>query len=562
MSEEENMWDKLEDMQEINKEIEEIKDVEPPRNQENEDFVVVEQEQEEKKTEAVVVEEIKFQVTEVYAILWSHEDLLCGFVDVLSVVYDHSKRDLENMNNVWKEKLSLHEHVAKILAIVLDVVERSLEITLVENMKRKVDHLSSISQAFEYVVQWLNQGYPNKDLIKDLNRRWDLLKLSMLCITATKYQTRNGVLTRSIKERFANCQFDNVDSLNALSALVQNSLNQDRVEGNEVNEVLQWLAQNYVGVFGLKTAASYHHEIAHTISNDFAEKLIQWIGGRSDTLPFAPTSFTKMEIGSQLISIIRKKEHQNVRNLLMQYLQACNLNNEFAVLLVRVQEHFLHFREMVHRKRLEQEDRPDVQKFTRLSETLKEKVKNRSLLDILLIIADCKMWTYYLSHYINRTMTISYAYGDEGIKYFWLEGKEKRTRMYLSAQDCAKIGQLYRCDQNGITEMERQIRQGLKYYLMVELWKRKGSTAALHLNDKKFKNLFGFAVGMNNNQQQSGRIKNIPSNDIFQLLEHCDNQRLDSAFKEMHSAFTKAFISNQIDWQNFDRKRFIHFVAG
>ncbi|ETO14530.1 hypothetical protein RFI_22838 [Reticulomyxa filosa] len=562
VSEEENMWDKLEDLEAINKENEEMKEVEPFHKQESDDFVVVEQEQEEKKTEAVVVEEIRFQVTEVYAILWSHDDLLCSFVDVLSVVHDHSKRDLENMDNVWKEQLSLHEYVAKMLAIVLEVVEKSLEITLIENMKHKLDHLSSISQAFERVVQWLNQGCPNKDLTKDLSQRWDLLKLSMLCITATKYQTRNGALTRSIKERFANCQFDNIDSLNALLVLVQNSLNQDRVNEHEINEILQWLVQNYVGVFGLKTAASHRHEIGYTISNDFAEKLIQWIGGRPNTLLFAPTSFTKMEIGSQLISIIRKKEHQNVRNLLMQHLQACDLNNEFAVLLIRAQEHFLHFREMVHRKRLEQEDKPDVQKFVRLSETLKEKVNNRSLLDILLTIAECKMWTYYLSHYISRTMAISYAYGKEGIRHFWLEGKEKRIQLYLSGQECSSIGQLYRCDQSKTAEMERQIRQGLKYYLMVELWRRKGSTAALHLNGRKFKSLFGFSVGISDKQQQSDRIKNIPSNDIFQLLEYSNNQKLDNAFKEMHTVFANAFTSNQIDWQTFDRKRFIHFIAG
>ncbi|ETO10528.1 hypothetical protein RFI_26849, partial [Reticulomyxa filosa] len=563
VSEEEDMWSKLEDLETINREAEETKEMEPPQRLESEDFVIIENDQEEKKTESVVVvEEIKFQVTEVYAILWSHEALLCDFVDVLSVVHDHSKKDLENMENVWKEQLSLHECVAKMLAIVLDVVERSLEITSTEKMKHRLDHLSSISQAFEHVVQWLNQGCPNKDLTKELNRRWDLLKLSILCVTATKYQSKNGILTRSIKERFANCQFDNIDSLNALLALVQSSLNQDRVDRNEINEVLQWLVQKYVGMFGLKTVTSHRHEIGNNISDDFAEKLIQWVGGRRlDTLLFSPASFTKMEIGSQLIAIIRKKEHQNVRNLLMQHLQACDLNNEFAVLLIRVQEHFLHFREMVHRKRLEQEDRPDVQKFVRLSETLKEKIRNRNLLDILLTIAECKMWTYYLSHYISRTMVVSYTYGEEGIKHFWLEGKEKRMQLYLSAQDCVSIGQLYKCDQNGVTEMERQIRQGLKYYLMVELWRRKGSIAALHLSGNKFAKLFGFAVGMNGDLRQSGRIKNIPANDTFQLLEHCNNQKLDNAFKEMRTAFAKAFISNQLDWQSFDRKRFVHLIA-
>ncbi|ETO31731.1 hypothetical protein RFI_05388 [Reticulomyxa filosa] len=228
--------------------------------------------EEEKKIETVVVEDIKFQVTEVYAILWSHEDLLCNFVHILFVVYDYSRRDLEKMENIWQNQLTLHEYVAKMLAIVLDMMQKSLEITSVENMKHKLDHLSSISQALEHVMQWLNQGCSNKDLTKNLSRRWDLLKLSMLCVTAAKYQTRNGALTRSIKERFANYQFDNIDSLKALSILVQNSLNQDRVNENEINEVLQWLVQNYVGVFGLKTAASHRHEIGYTISNDFAEK--------------------------------------------------------------------------------------------------------------------------------------------------------------------------------------------------------------------------------------------------------------------------------------------------
>ncbi|ETO06389.1 hypothetical protein RFI_31005 [Reticulomyxa filosa] len=135
-------------------------------------------------------------------------------------------------------------------------------------------------------------------------------------------------------------------------------------------------------------------------------------------------------------------------------------------------------------------------------------------------------------------------------------------QFYLPAQDCISIGRLYKCDQNGITEMERQIRQGLKYYLMVELWRRKGSIAALHLSGNKFAKLFGFAVGMNGDLRQSGRIKNIPANDTFQLLEHCNNQKLDNAFKEMRTAFAKAFISNQLDWQSFDRKRFVHLIAG
>ncbi|ETO02309.1 hypothetical protein RFI_35127 [Reticulomyxa filosa] len=94
---------------------------------------------------------------------------------------------------------------------------------------------------------------------------------------------------------------------------------------------------------------------------------------------------------------------------------------------------------MVHCKRLEQEEKPDVQKFVQLSETLKNKVENKNLLDILLVIAECKMWTYYLSHYISRTMTVSYAYEDEGIEHSWMEGKEKFTQTYLSAQECGNV---------------------------------------------------------------------------------------------------------------------------
>ncbi|ETN97612.1 hypothetical protein RFI_39917, partial [Reticulomyxa filosa] len=89
-----------------------------------------------------------FQVSEIYAVLWSQREVLCDFIDVLSAFQSRSTRELDKISQIWDEKLNVYESVGKILIIVLEYLEKSLETTAADKMKDKLNYLIYISQAF------------------------------------------------------------------------------------------------------------------------------------------------------------------------------------------------------------------------------------------------------------------------------------------------------------------------------------------------------------------------------------------------------------------------------
>ncbi|ETN98040.1 hypothetical protein RFI_39477, partial [Reticulomyxa filosa] len=490
-------------------------------------------------------EDIQFQVTEMYAILWSHEQLLSHFVDVLSVLQDHSAKDLEK--------------------VIKELIEKSWQNISGDKMKHNLDRLVSISQAFENIVQWLRKGCRDQNVFQMVNQQWDQLKLCMLCLTTTNYQIQSNKFVDIIKTRFAQCRFDNFLSLKYLVDHIEGMLGRTDLKAEGKQEMLQWFVQNYVNTFGLRTSI-VAPDTRYIIDDEFAEKIVEWLLGKDTDFTLKPTMFTKMEIATQLVTLIRRVALHfylyNVRNFLVNHVEGSDLNGEFAVLLIRAQEQYLHFQEITSRKRLETQDKPDVGRFVRLSQSLSEKIRNGVLLEVLLLVAECKMWTYYLSHYLSWTMEFPYAYRDDGIKEMWIQGTKKGLKVYLSPQDCASIGQLYDLSQKAqMTDKERKIRQGLGYYLMTELWKRKGSRAALHLNSKRFKHLFGFAMQVEK-ADNVPRIPNAPSDNAFRLLEHCQDQKLDEKYNDMQQVFAAALQSKNFNWPWFERRYIIHFIAG
>ncbi|ETO27465.1 hypothetical protein RFI_09668, partial [Reticulomyxa filosa] len=440
-------------------------------------------------------------------------------------------------------------------------------------MKHNLDRLASISQAFENIIQWLRKGCRDQDVFEMVDRQWDQLKLSMLCLTTTDYQIQSDRFVDFIKMRFAQCRFDNFQLLKYLVEHIQGLLDRTNLKAENKQEMLQWFVQNYINTFGLRTSI-VASDTRHVIDDEFIKQIVEWLLGKDTEFALKPTVFTKMEIAIQLVALIRRvasnlfvvlcyNEHQNVRKILVNYAEKSDLNGEFAVLLIRAQEQYLHFQETTLRKCLEIQDKPDVNKFVKLSQSLSEKIQSGVLLEVLLLIAECKVWTYYLSHYLGWTMKLPYVYQDDGIKEMWMQGTEKHLKMYLSLQDCASIGQLYdHCQNAQITDKERKLRQGLGYYLLTELWKHKGSRAVWYLSSIRFKKLFGFAIQMELGIVEAHRVTNTPCDNIFRLLEYCQDQTLDEKYIEMQQVFTAALQLNQINWPWFERRYIIHFIAG
>ncbi|ETO06491.1 hypothetical protein RFI_30897, partial [Reticulomyxa filosa] len=520
---------------------------------------------EDEEKDDVKVEDSQFQVTEVYAVLWSHEALLRDYVDMLSLL---SKRELEVAKRIWEEELHLHDAVGKILMTTLECVERLLQETSKEELKKKVDMVISVSSALGNLLQWSNQNSKDNELKKKITEKWNVLKLTLLCIAATNYHIRNDDSSNFIVQTFGACQFDDFRALNALLEHVKRTISsQDRARSEDQNEILQWLVQTYIRTFTLKPVSD-SRSIANQNQGEFAGQLALWVQGADITFSIKPTQFTKMEIVVhwKIYVYIKKKKkeaHENIRNALVNQAQTCKLDSEFGVLLVRAQEQFLHFQEAISQTTLKQQDKPNVTRYQQLSQLLAQRVNENNMLDIFLAIAECKVWVYYLSHYIGSTFDSPYSYVNEGIEIESGSNQKLVRSVYLTASDCKAIGQLFMVDKTRMGETEWRIRQGLRYYLLIELWRRKGSRASIHLTNKKFSNLFGFSMDVNEHQASNLNIpKSVPLDDTFRLLEHCGDEKMNEYYTQSRDLFTKAIGSNKIEWNWFQQRYFIHFVAG
>ncbi|ETN99365.1 hypothetical protein RFI_38115 [Reticulomyxa filosa] len=538
-SSDEDIWAQARAQQEMESSAQYFVAVEDEKREDDEiiDFGDEEEAKEEKQ------EKINpFQVSEIYAVLWSQREVLCDFIDVLSAFQSRSTRELDKISqsffllftsiqtkDIWDEKLNVYESVGKILIIVLEYLEKSLETTAADKMKDKLNYLIYISQAFHRLVQWLHEGCKNKNFTREVSQRWDLLRLCVLCVIANNHQIQSIQFISLIRKQFELCQFDNFESLNTLLKHVGQALKQNAFDSEKKDEALQWLVQSYVSTFVLKDGHIQNPQITYQIRDDFSEKFIKWIVGEKIEFVIEANQFTKIEAITQILNLLRiKDKYKNIRQFMVNQTQTCNLNSEFAVLLIRAEEQSLHFQGHMHHQFLTQQDKVNWDEMAQLSKKLVDRIKENVIIDILLTVAECKMWTYYLSHYLSPTLDGPFKYGSNGIE----KELSRNRETYLSSEQCKAIGELYHVDKRKMTEMEWKIRQGLRYYLMVELWRRKGSQAALYLSDKKFKQLFEF-----------------------------DMQKLREQYTQVQTLFSNALKSQQLDWSGFERRHFVYLIA-
>ncbi|ETO17122.1 hypothetical protein RFI_20212 [Reticulomyxa filosa] len=265
-----------------------------------------------------VVEEVTFQVPELYAILWSHEQILHHFLEVLSVL-KLKRAETERIHKgifvgmiiiintilcvnaiVWSEKSGLKACVTEILTLLISNAQTSLNMPTQQSLKTQVERLQYVSPSFEYLLSWLQ----NTSDAAELNKKWDLLRLEMLCFHALKFEAEMDILD-VINTGFADGKFDNFDKFNALLKKMEKLISKlTRHDEQETNSIMQWFVQNYLNSFAFDCKNDTN---PRQISDHFVETMVQILAGEKVIhFEVVPNDFTKMEIAIQFMTLLLK----------------------------------------------------------------------------------------------------------------------------------------------------------------------------------------------------------------------------------------------------------------
>ncbi|ETO22337.1 hypothetical protein RFI_14863 [Reticulomyxa filosa] len=450
-----------------------------------------------------------FQIAEVYSILWTHEPIFQNFIKIVFVLKERPQ-EIENLQNAWEESPALFSSIQKILTIILKHAQNNLYSSSGVALQDQIEYLVSLTNPFEEFLSWLAK-YDESEVMK-LKKQWELLLLQVLCIRAANLKVDSNILSK-ISVRFEYRGFDDFDSLNEVLENVSALIGTSQFK-KEKESALQWVVQNYLRTFVFKDRTA-------TLSDDFVENLVLLLAdGKSKKLCVEPTIFTKMEIATNLLSLLQNNNQKNLGNYLQQHLNDCDLNSEFPVLILRAHEQFLHFKEENRQLSL-----PSI--VTRLvaaNANLKSSLEDKLMLDQLLAIGECKFCTYHFAHYLKAcTEFPSYFYGPDGITHFDIKEGRKITNTYLGASDCAKIGAMYVITPN-MGAHEQKVRRGLQFYLLTEFW------------------------------------NNTIVDDVFRVLEHSATSL--KSYEQTQLILKDAKKNRKIVWNEFNQSQFVHLVAG
>ncbi|ETO23674.1 hypothetical protein RFI_13504, partial [Reticulomyxa filosa] len=438
----------------------------------------------------------------------------------------------------------LHECVITILTRVLSCIETTIENMDPEQMKAKMNQLASISKPFEHLLQWCR--LETDITTESLEGKWAKLKLWMLCVIATDYHVHIPWV-HAIKTNFC---FHETGCVVRLLEHIQNYWRGQNEHREQSNNILQWFLQRYVEEFGTQSVAC-HDPIYHQQKSNLVENLIKVLRNKELIFCIEPNTFTKMHIALQLITSACKGDNIEV---LKNSVEGMEIDSEFAVLLMRAQEQYLHFGENPTWKNLHQETKLNIDAFVTASKALSQSAETEDTLNILLKIAECKMWTYHLSHYLSKTMGSTFRYSNNGIEEGWAVAEVLQLRPYLSALECKQIGTMYVLDSSTMRPREMKIRRGLTFYLLTELWRRCGSRAINLLASQQFATLFKFSLEAN--KEDALLQMNTITEDPFRLLADHEGEKI---FKFVDTQFGGSSLI-ACDW--FKRKHFVYMVAG
>ena len=424
-----------------------------------------------------------YGIHEVYASLWCNEALLQHLIAILKM-FESEPQGLEEIVTIcWED--TTRDFRKCIFDFLEQIVDR-----MQDGFRRKewflykcyIGQVVVAAPSISWILKRLGTDEYDTETI---DAKWELTRLYLLCYKPfEKYTDRRQIkqimdgLQRLLDEfqgnqHHQNVQFDDVNKVQFLHELLidigRNITSRNQEEQSPLTREIvtaeqdanaQNVIQQYICNFAFRTfeqngiipgEAFIKYCISLMSEVPPKEEDLRVSGNKSKQYPsFYPTNYTKQRVAAKILKLISAKEEmQEMSSVLQQLNDELDRSPGLCSLFVRAAESEHHLKWLRKRRR---HQTPTIQQINRAVRSLIE-VEQRTLLQKLLVVAECKVILYYAVSKMTMK-TLSESFDVISKMYFIKFSSDDKFRALIN---------------------------GLGFYFFAEIWRQRSGVEACRL---------------------------------------------------------------------------------